>query len=274
MKLRFGKMDAIPSISGFGKPVWWVLGGVAALLVVALAITITGLGQANAPATNRPVVAFMSSIALATGEGDIADFVGGAATADPFYVRLSQRFDLQPIDDLRRLEAMAPDALLLIQPRGFGPTENVALDDWVRGGGRMILLTDPDLRRESRFAKGDARAPMHVGLAAPLLRHWGIDLTLPIDEPAPVVERTVGDFTFETATPGAFVYVNAQAETTAPCRIKAKGLIAQCDFGTGRAALVADADFVDARFWNNGEMFSSDEGVAMIEAQLDAMTAR
>ena len=256
-----------------GRRLRVAFGIVAALVVAAVAVLLFG-GDDISPRADRPVVAYMSSIALATGEGDIADVVGGKSTADPLFTRLSLNYDLQPIDDLRRLDAMAPVALLLIQPRALGPEENVAVDAWVRGGGRMVLLTDPILSRESRYPKGDARAPMYVGLASPLLRHWGVELTLPLDEVEAVVSRTVGDFTFDTATPGALIYRDSKAETTAPCRIKSDGFVAQCDFGTGRAVLVADADFIDPRFWDAGGWVSDDDGVAMLESQLESVTAQ
>lgn len=257
-----------------GKGIW--IGAAAIVVVIAiLAFTVLwGWRADDVPAANRPVVAYMSSIALATGEGDIADVVGGKSGADPLYTRLSQSFDLQPIDDLRRLDAMAPRALLMIQPRALGPQENVALDKWVRGGGRMILLTDPMLHRESRFPKGDNRAPLYTSLASPLLNHWGVELTLPLDEAEPVVTRTVEEFSFDAATPGAFVYKGRDADTIAPCRIKAEGFIAACDFGQGRAVIVADVDFIDPRFWDAGGWASNDDGVKMLESQLATLTAR
>lgn len=249
--------------------------GIAIALVLLTAVILVFVsGKDTTPPANRPVVAYMSSIALATGEGDIADVVGGKSSADPLYTRLAQNYDMQPIDDLRRLDAMGPDILLLIQPRALGPQENVAVDTWVRGGGRMMLLTDPMLNRESRYPKGDNRAPLYVGLASPLLNHWGIELTLPLDEAEPVVSRIVAEHSIDTATPGAFVYKDATAQTTAPCRIKADGFLAQCDFGAGRAVVIADADFIDPRFWDSGGLMSNDDGIVMLESQLQALTAQ
>ena len=256
------------------KRLWIGFAVAAALVLLAVVILLFTSDQHDAPRANRPVVGYMSSIALATGEGDIAEVVGGQSTADPLYTRLAQNYDMQPIDDLRRLDAMAPDILLLIQPRALGPQENVAVDKWVRGGGRMMLLTDPMLHRESRFPKGDNRAPLYVGLASPLLNHWGIELTLPLDEAEPIVSRVVNEHTIDTATPGAFVYKDATAQTTAPCRIKDDGFMAQCDFGAGRAVVIADADFIDPRFWDSGGLMSSDDGIVMLESQLQALTAR
>ncbi len=257
-----------------GKRLWVAFGVAAVLVLLTVVILLFASGKGSTPPANRPVVAYMSSIALATGEGDIADVVGGQSVADPLYTRLAQNYDMQPIDDLRRLDGLAPDILLLIQPRALGPQENVAVDKWVRGGGRMMLLTDPMLNRESRFPKGDNRAPLYVGLASPLLNHWGMELTLPLDEAEPVVSRIVAEHSIDTATPGAFVYKDAAAQTTAPCRIKANGLLAQCDFGAGRAVVIADADFIDPRFWNSGGLMSSDDGIVMLESQLQAMVAR
>ena len=257
-----------------GKRLWIGYGVMAALTLLVVTVLLFGLDDEGTPRAGRPVLAYMSSIALATGEGDIAEVVGGEATADPLYTRLAGQYDMQPIDDLRRLEAMAPDALLLIQPRALGPQENVALDKWVRGGGRMVMLTDPMLSRESRYPKGDNRAPLYTSLASPLLSHWGLELTLPMEEAEPIVTRTVADYQVDSSTPGAFVYKDPAAETTAPCRVKADGFLAQCDFGGGRAVLIADADFIDPRFWDSGGLMSNDDGIVMLESQLQVLTAQ
>lgn len=258
----------------YGQRLWLGLAAVAVLVLTIALILLFSISKEETSRANQPVVAYMSSIALATGEGDIAEVVGGQSTADPLYTRLAKNYNLQPIDDLRRLDAMAPDVLLLIQPRALGPQENVALDKWVRSGGRMVLLTDPMLNRESRFPKGDNRAPLYVGLASPLLNHWGVELTLPLDEAEPIVTRMVDDYKVDTATPGALVYKGASAGKTAPCRIKADGFLAQCDFGAGRAVIFADADFIDPRFWDNGGLMSNDDGIVMLESQLKALSAR
>lgn len=258
-----------PALMGRGL---WLAIGFAILLVLAIVAMILWRDGDDGRRADRPVIAYMSSIALAMGEGDIAEVVVGKSGADPLYVRLTQKFDLQPIDDLRRIDALAPRALLLIQPRALGPQENVALDAWVRGGGRLILLTDPMLHRDSRYPKGDNRAPLYTSLASPLLNHWGVELTLPLDEAKPVVTRTVDKFTFDAATPGAFVYKDEASRSTAPCRIKADGLLAQCDLGEGRAVLIADVDFIDPRFWDSGGLLRQDEGIVMLESQLEAMS--
>ena len=257
-----------------GGPAWrlWALAAVAGVaIVVAL---VWALSNGAPASTDRPRVAYLSSIALAQGEGDIADVVSGAAEADPFYARLTERFELQPIDDLTRIDALAPRALLLIQPRGLSGAENVALDNWVRGGGRLLLLTDPALMRESHYPMGDKRRPVFTALTSPLLTHWGLELTLPIEEAEAVVSRTVDHASFDTAAPGRFVYKGKGAETTAPCRIKADGLIARCGVRKGRAVLVADADFIDPAIWDAGGLMSADDGIVWLEQELDALSGQ
>ena len=253
-------------------PAWrlWALAAVAGVAVIVALIWALS-GGTSAP-TERPRVAYLSSIALAQGEGDIADVVSGAAAADPLYARLNERFDLQPIDDMTRIGALSPRALLLIQPRGLSAEENVALDTWVRGGGRLMLLTDPALMRESQYPLGDKRRPVFTALTSPLLSHWGLELTLPIEEAEAVVSRTIDDAQFETAAPGRFAYKGKGAETTAPCRIKADGLIARCDVGKGRAILVADADFIDPQIWDAGGLLSDDAAITWLEQELDALS--
>ena len=62
---------------------------------------------------------------------------------------IEARYTLQPLDTLSPVPALSPDApdtdplaglerLAVIQPRGLSPADNVALDQWVRGGGRLL----------------------------------------------------------------------------------------------------------------------------------------
>jgi hypothetical protein len=107
------------------------------------------------------------------------------AEGEPGWVRqaLETRFDLVPLDVLSA-EALAPlDHLLLAQPRALSPAENVALDDWVRAGGQLLLFADPMLTSHSQFAIGDPRRPQDVVLLSPILARWGLELTFDTTQP-------------------------------------------------------------------------------------------
>lgn len=126
--------------------------------------------------------------------------------------------------------------LVMAQPRPLGPAENVALDDWVRGGGRLLLLADPALTQDSRFAIGDPRRPQAVVLLSPILKRWGLDLRF--DEAQPFGERTVfvGTTALPVNLPGRFVVYGGSR-----CRTEANGIVAICRIGKGRVTAIADA---------------------------------
>jgi hypothetical protein len=241
-----------------------------AIFVAAALIWWLARGEASGEEA-KPMVAYSSSIPLAFGEADIGAVVRGAGSADPFFLRLSERYVMEPINDLERLPDVAPAALLLVQPRALSPAENVALDRWVRSGGEMLLLTDPALTRESGYPLGDKRRPLFTSLASPLLSHWGLELVLPMDEPEERVERSVDDWSFETHAPGAF---RKLPSGDANCALSGRGLIAECEVGEGRAVLIADADLIDPALWEAEGWFGrSDGAIRLIEHYLADMAA-
>lgn len=81
---------------------------------------------------------------------------------------LAERGTIRPLD---RISPMPQDLGLLVmaQPRPLSPDENVALDQWVRGGGRVLLFADPMLTQHSHFPIGDRRRPEGTVLLSPIL---------------------------------------------------------------------------------------------------------
>lgn len=149
-----------------------------------------------------------------------------------------------PLDTLEP-ESLAPLAkLVLAQPRPLAPAENVALDAWVGGGGRLLLFADPLLTEHSRFALGDKRRPQDVVLLSPILTRWGLQLSF--DEEQGEGERTVryGAITLPERLAGRLRTVAPGAP--ARCAIAAGGLVAECAIGKGRATVIADAALLDS----------------------------
>lgn len=162
-------------------------------------------------------------------------------TVPPHWARdvLARRGTVRPLDTLDNLGGV--NLLVLAQPRPLSPQENVALDRWVRGGGRVLLLADPMLTADSAYALGDRRRPQAIALLSPILARWG--LALRFDESQPAGERieTLYDTAFPVNLPGRF-------ETTGggvSCRIKAGGLAARCLVGKGQVVAVADAALLE-----------------------------
>ena len=164
---------------------------------------------------------------------------------EPGWVRqtLETRFDLVPLDVLSA-EALAPlDHLLLAQPRALSPAENVALDDWVRAGGQLLLFADPMLTSHSQFAIGDPRRPQDVVLLSPILARWGLELTF--DTAQPQGERIEEDFGVAIPVDLAGAFVPVTSEAPGECAISATGIAAGCRIGEGQVVLLADAALLD-----------------------------
>ena len=199
-------------------------------------------GRADAPATPRPplarpVLGLFTSLPLYWAEApDLAAMLAPEGEVHWARVALESRYGLRPLDTLEGLTTREPRYLLMVQPRPLSPAENVALDDWVRRGGRVLLFADPALTQDSAFALGDRRRPQDTVLLSPILTRWG--LTLAFDEDRPPGERTV-------ALAGVQLPVNLPGRlVSAPggsCRFEADGLRALCLVGQGRVTVIADA---------------------------------
>ena len=164
---------------------------------------------------------------------------------EPSWVRslLEERYDLTPLDTLEKNAIDGLDRLVIAQPRALAPSENVALDEWVRGGGRALVFADPFLTQHSEFALGDPRRPFDVVLVSPILARWG--LTLEFDDMQSHDERVIagpdGDFPVQLA--GRFAPGDGGED--ARCSLSSDALVADCAIGAGRVLLVADAAVLD-----------------------------
>jgi hypothetical protein len=110
----------------------------------------------------------------------------------------------------------------------------VVLDEWVRRGGRVVLLADPLLEWPSKLQLGDPLRPPPMFMDTGLLAHWGLRLDAP-DMRGPAV-RKLGGSPVLTVSPGSL---------HGACEISSDRLVAHCRVGKGRATIIADADFLD-----------------------------
>lgn len=156
---------------------------------------------AAAPAAPGEPLGLMSSLPLVwplgAGLGEIA---AGTAPVPWQRTALEQGWSLEPLDTLSSVAGPGPDAadrdplaglarLAVIQPRGLSPADNVALDDWVRGGGRLLLVLDPELTGDYDLPLGDPRHPVAAALIPPVVARWG--LAVSFDEAQAEGVRTV-----------------------------------------------------------------------------------
>jgi hypothetical protein len=194
---------------------------------------------------------------------DIADIASGNAPVPWQRQAMERRFDLVPLDTLSPIPALSPDEpetdplaeldyLAIIQPRGLSPADNVALDEWVRAGGRLLLVLDPMLRGEYEFPLGDPRRPTDMALVPPVVARWGLRMQQPDTEAASATVMVEG-VPFDVEQAGLLSVVDPDSAT---CRIEADGVIAQCEVEEGMVTLMTDAAVFEKREFagENGAM--------------------
>lgn len=222
------------------RPVWGVVAGLAVLLGA-----IAWWAAARNARGTEPVGLFTTLPILWIDSPDLSAAIDPAAR--PHWARavLARTGPIEPLDLLAGAPGSAPLAkvrrLVMAQPRVLTPTENVALDDWVRGGGHLLLLADPALTAHSGFAIGDPRRPQAVALLSPILSRWGLELRF--DDGQVLGERAVDvmGVAVPVNLPGHFA-----ARGQGNCRLWANGLAVTCAIGAGRVVAIADAAVLDS----------------------------
>ncbi|WP_170005575.1 Gldg family protein [Pseudopontixanthobacter vadosimaris] len=209
---------------------------------------VTDAERRIAGGADRPVLGLLTTLPIYWAEN--ATFSDALDSDVPVHWArrwLARRYDLQPVDALEADTLAALDHLLLVQPRALGGAENVALDDWVRKGGEVLLFADPRLTGHSIYPIGDRRRPQDVVLLSPILTRWGLELTF--DEAQPLGESSVnfGERPLPTELAGRLRPVTTSADAPSDCRIVADALVALCRIGAGRAVIVADAALLEDR---------------------------
>lgn len=188
----------------------------------------------------EPLGLFTSLPILWSEQADLRDVL--TASEGPHWARavLERRGKVVALDTLLDLSRL--DRMIIAQPRPLSPDENVALDRWVREGGRVLLFADPMLTQDSTFALGDRRRPQDVALMSPILGRWGLELRFDDQQPDGLRENT-----------GEALPVNLAGELApraggvdARCAIGPQALVARCNVGKGRAIIVADAALLEA----------------------------
>ena len=200
--------------------------------------------QDAAPQPARDTLALMGTIPIYWGESaNLNDVING--NAEPHWARavLEETYQLDPVSALNTEVLSKQRNLLLAQPRALSPLENVALDDWVRGGGHVLIFADPMMTGHSHYPIGDRRRPQDVILLSPILQHWGLSLqfdeqqpfgmTAHEDDGASLQVNLAGFFTLQAAAPGT------------DCKLRFSGVLADCRIGAGHALILADAALLD-----------------------------
>ncbi len=195
----------------------------------------------------RPPVATAAPATILTGlplrwsgGTDIAAMIAEGTQDDPALARLEAAGPVRLVDSLIDQPPLPGGALLLAHPRALAPRELVAIDAFVRRGGRAVILADALSGWPTRHPLGDPRNPPVTSLLTPLLDHWGVVLGAAESRPAAVV-----------ADGGRLHLFSAGRFDRLPpaCRSFAGGQIAFCRIGEGTVWLVGDADLLFAPLW-------------------------
>jgi hypothetical protein len=182
------------------------------------------------PAGQRPTLLLLTSLPLVFGE----DF-SLQGNGSPALKALQSRYRVVPISVTDPEELGKARLLLMAHPLAQPAEDLVALDQWVRGGGRLLLLADPMLEWPSKRPLGDLLRPSPMFMDTGLLAHWGLRLDAPAKRGPELQE--LGGFEVVTDSPGRL---------SGGCAISRDRLVAHCRIGRGRATIVADADLLDA----------------------------
>lgn len=173
------------------------------------------------PPADRPALALLTSLPLIFGES-----FGLEGGGSPALARLEQRYHVQPIGVASTPSLKGQELLLMAHARAQPAEALVELDQWVRDGGHVLLLTDPKLDWPSHRPLGDKLRPPPAFADTGLLAHWGLALEGP-----PMGSRVSA----------------GRLASNGTCQIVEDGFVARCAIGRGRATIIADADFLNAR---------------------------
>lgn len=208
---------------------------VLALLVGGLLLALaksTPPAPAERPAAQRPELMLLTALPIFFPERLTLD-----APPSPALAALQSRYRLVPISVTDAQELGGRRLLLMAQPQAQPAEALVDLDQWVRGGGRLLLLADPALDWPSERPLGDRLRPPLAFADTGLLGHWGLRLDAP--DARGTASRSVDGREIRTSSAGTLV------ATGGACNISAAGLVARCRLGSGQATVIADSDFLD-----------------------------
>ncbi|APG62981.1 hypothetical protein LPB140_09470 [Sphingorhabdus lutea] len=218
-----------------------------------------------------PPLLLMSSIPMAMGEGDPAMLLSGEAKPYHAFVKLSEDYDVQQIDDLAILKTSKTKIIMLAQPRALSPEELVILDDWIAKGGRALFLADPALAVESKYPIGDKRRPVFTSLLSPLFKHWGLEMVVSMESGD--VELDYQEYQILTQTAGYWTSIKGSSKNSI-CNIETENWVAICKVGKGHAILLADADLMGDEFLDDAaSMLGGNDNMALIINLLKKLSA-
>jgi hypothetical protein len=204
-------------------------GRIALSAILLCAVLLAAFGFSRSERRERPPLMVLTSLPLLFGEQFSVE-----ASGSPTLDALQKRYRVIPISVTDPAELGRGRIWLMAHPRAQRPEDLVALDQWVRRGGRLLLLADPMLEWPSALPLGDPARPPPMFADTGLLAHWGLRLDSP-DSRGPA-KRELDGRVLGTVSPGSLF---------GRCDVSRDRLVARCRLGAGRATVIADADFLN-----------------------------
>ncbi len=197
-------------------------------------------------AAGSPAVMMLTGLPLRwSGANGIAAMIAAGTQDDPALARLEAAGPVTLVDSLVDRVPPPGGALLIAHPRALAPQELVAIDAFIRGGGRAVILADALSAWPARYPLGDPRNPPITSLLTPMLDHWGVALAAAPGGEGKPLRVDVDGSRLNLFSAGRFDRLPSD------CQSFADRHIARCRVGDGEAWLVGDADLLFKPAWQS-----------------------
>lgn len=207
--------------------------------------TLLGLLYRPAAASARaPAVTMLTGLPLRwSASSSIAAMIAEGTNDDPSITRLTATGPVSLVDSLADHAPPPGGVLLIAHPRALAPQDLVAIDAFVRGGGRAVVLADALSGWPTRHPLGDPRNAPITSLLTPLLDHWGVTLGAAPTGGSEALSVDIEGARLRLFSAGRFDRLPSS------CRAYAGRYAAHCRIGRGEVWLVGDADLLFAPLW-------------------------
>lgn len=225
----------LPWLAGFLLVIAWFGAGHALLAVLYRPV----------PASERaPAVTMLTGLPLRwSASPTLAAMIAEGTNDDPALARLAAAGPVSLVDSLADHVPPPGGTLLIAHPRALAPQELVAIDAFVRGGGRAVVLADALSGWPTRHPLGDPRNAPVTSLLTPLLDHWGVTLGAAPAQETGALPVDVDGARLRLFSAGRFDRLPSS------CRAYADRRVAHCRIGQGDVWLVGDADLLFTPLW-------------------------
>lgn len=193
---------------------------------------------------DAPAVTMLTGLPLRwSANSSIAAMIAEGTNDDPALARLAAAGPVSLVDSLADHVPPPGGTLLIAHPRALAPQELVAIDAFVRGGGRAVVLADALSGWPARHRLGDPRNAPITSLLTPLLDHWGVTLGAAPGGKSEVLPVDVDGARLRLFSAGRLDRLPPQ------CRAYAQRHAARCRIGEGEVWLIGDADLLFEPLW-------------------------